>query len=340
MTRNEELRALALRFVESLPDEIDEALLTGSVSRGEADELSDVEMLLVVRGTPLRLSALGIEMWQEDFFENGTVAWYTALVEGEVLEMAGWTHARVEGRVDGILSGEMIDHTRFRFAEALVHGIPLRSAGAIERWQARLAEYPEALVESIVHDASEEWLEHPLGVRAHVRPGGRLSLAAMLADDLQNVLRIVFALNRVWSRAGSACHSSSRRSPSSRSGLPSGSTRPWPRRRSGRHASSCSTRFCSRRICLASCSPASAQHGCSGSSRDGAARARRRFSSVRAQRFDPRAEAVGELRQEEYESDDPAEVAATVHNVLDGEEPDGPRASRTASSRSTRNGTR
>jgi predicted nucleotidyltransferase len=198
MTRTEELRALARRFVEPLPDEVDEALLTGSVSRGEADELSDVEMLLVVRSTPLRLGALGIEMWQEDFFENGTVAWYTALVEGEVLEMAGWTHARVEGRVDGILSGEMIDHTRFRFAEALVHGIPLRSAGAIERWQARLAEYPDALVESIVHDASEEWLEHPLGVRAHVRPGGRLSLAAMLADDLQNVLRIVFALNRVW----------------------------------------------------------------------------------------------------------------------------------------------
>jgi predicted nucleotidyltransferase len=198
MTRSYELRAVAERFVEALPDDLDEVLLTGSVSRGEADELSDVELLLVARGTPRRLSALGVEMWQEDFFEHGTIAWYTALVEGEVLEMAGWTHARVEGRLEGILSGEMIDHARFRFAEALVHGIPLRSAGAIERWQARLAEYPEALVEAIVHAASEEWLEHPLGVRAHLRPGGRLALAAMLADDLQNVLRIVFALNRVW----------------------------------------------------------------------------------------------------------------------------------------------
>jgi predicted nucleotidyltransferase len=198
MTRSEELRALAERFVRALPDDFDEALLTGSVSRGEADELSDLEMLLVARDTPPRLSTLGIEMWQEDFFENGTVAWYTALVEGEVLEMAGWTHARVESRIEGILSGEIIDHARFRFAEALVHGIPLRSAGAIGRWQARLAEYPEALVEAIVHTASEEWLEHPLGVRAHLRPGGRLALAAMLTNDLENVLRIVFALNRVW----------------------------------------------------------------------------------------------------------------------------------------------
>jgi gluconokinase len=45
-------------------------------------------------------------------------------------------------------------------------------------------------------------------------------------------------------------------------------------------------------------------------------------SSVRAQRFDERAEPAGELRQEEYEADDPAAVAAAVRRVLDGDEPD------------------
>lgn len=144
LPRSEELRALAERFVQTLPNDIDEALLTGSVSRGDADELSDVEMLLVAGHVPLRLSALGIELWREDFFENETIAWYTARVEG------------------------------------------------------RLAEYPETLVARIVNDASEEWLEYPLGVRAHLRPGGWLPLAATLADDLRNVLRIVFALNRAW----------------------------------------------------------------------------------------------------------------------------------------------
>lgn len=43
-------------------------------------------------------------------------------------------------------------------------------------------------------------------------------------------------------------------------------------------------------------------------------------SSVRAQQFDARAEPVGELRQEEYNSADPAEVAAAVHRVLGQEE--------------------
>jgi predicted nucleotidyltransferase len=90
--RSEDLRALARRFTQVLPDDVDEALLTGSVSRGEADELSGIEMLLVARDTPF---------------------------EGEVLEMAGWTHALVEGRLEGVLSGEMIDHTRCRFAEPL-----------------------------------------------------------------------------------------------------------------------------------------------------------------------------------------------------------------------------
>ncbi len=45
-------------------------------------------------------------------------------------------------------------------------------------------------------------------------------------------------------------------------------------------------------------------------------------SSVRAQRFDERAEAAGELHQEEYETSDPAAVAAAVGRVLGDEPPD------------------
>lgn len=45
-------------------------------------------------------------------------------------------------------------------------------------------------------------------------------------------------------------------------------------------------------------------------------------SSVRAQQFDERAERAGELRQETYETDGPAEVAAAARRVLDGAEPD------------------
>jgi gluconokinase len=46
-------------------------------------------------------------------------------------------------------------------------------------------------------------------------------------------------------------------------------------------------------------------------------------SSVRAQRFDERGNADGELRQEKYKTNDAAEVAELVRKVLDGHEPDG-----------------
>jgi gluconokinase len=45
-------------------------------------------------------------------------------------------------------------------------------------------------------------------------------------------------------------------------------------------------------------------------------------SSARAQRFDERGEPAGELRQEKYESSEPAEVATAVRRVLGDDEPD------------------
>ena len=53
--RSEKLRTLAQRVADALPVELaEEVVLTGSVSRGVADEVSDVEML-VVTPEPLEL---------------------------------------------------------------------------------------------------------------------------------------------------------------------------------------------------------------------------------------------------------------------------------------------
>jgi hypothetical protein len=51
--RSVELRALAQAIADALPDTVDEVVLTGSVSRGVADEASDVEMLIVTRPEPV-----------------------------------------------------------------------------------------------------------------------------------------------------------------------------------------------------------------------------------------------------------------------------------------------
>src|SRR5438067_11556387 len=55
--RSKELQALAQRVADAVPVEIaEEVVLTGSVSRGVADDVSDIE-LLVVTTEPLELDA-------------------------------------------------------------------------------------------------------------------------------------------------------------------------------------------------------------------------------------------------------------------------------------------
>src|SRR5215472_12892171 len=46
-SRSDELPALAQRVADALPPEAIEVVLTGSVSRGVADDVSDIEMLVV-----------------------------------------------------------------------------------------------------------------------------------------------------------------------------------------------------------------------------------------------------------------------------------------------------
>ena len=56
MSRSEELRALAQRVADALPPDVIEIVLTGSVSRGVADDVSDIEMLIVTP-QPMELAA-------------------------------------------------------------------------------------------------------------------------------------------------------------------------------------------------------------------------------------------------------------------------------------------
>src|SRR5215203_4929507 len=45
-----ELRAVAQAIADALPTTVEEVVLTGSVSRGVADDVSDIEMLIVTGG--------------------------------------------------------------------------------------------------------------------------------------------------------------------------------------------------------------------------------------------------------------------------------------------------
>ena len=199
--RSEQLRDLAQRVADALPPEVaEEVVLTGSVSRGVADEVSDIEMLIVT-AEPLELAACfdharaaGLEeldTWGVQGTPTQRVFGYR---EGVPLELVWWSRAHAESSVDAILRGDTSSG-----AEAIANGVALRTRGSLTRWQAQLSDYPEELAIARIEDAALTWGGYaPAGLLTLVRPGEQLARTERMVDDASRLMRIVYALNRVW----------------------------------------------------------------------------------------------------------------------------------------------
>jgi predicted nucleotidyltransferase len=196
-----ERRALAQRVADALPVEIvEEVILTGSVSRGSADEISDIEMLVVSRD-PLDLdacfaysSAAGLEdldTWGAQGTPTRKVSGYR---DGVPLELVWQARADAEASITAIFAGDASST-----ADAIANGVALRTAGLLARWQARLGVYPDDLVVRRVETAASTWGGYaPTGMLTIARPGERLAMIERIVDDANRVLTIVYAVNRVW----------------------------------------------------------------------------------------------------------------------------------------------
>jgi hypothetical protein len=196
----EELRKIAQRIADALPAEIEEVVLTGSVSRGVADDVSDIEMLIVTPGEPALetcfalaaaagLTALG--SWGPQGQPTKRVSGYC---EGAPIELVWWSRAHAEAAVDAIFEGQVAGT-----ADALANGVALRTSGILARWQERLSHYPDELAAAEIEDAALTWGGFAAaGLLTIVRGGERLSMLERMVDDAIRVTRIVFALNRVW----------------------------------------------------------------------------------------------------------------------------------------------
>jgi predicted nucleotidyltransferase len=201
-TRSRELRDLAQRVADAIPLGVaDEIVLTGSVSRGVADEISDIEML-VVTPVPLALAdcferarEAGLEQldtWGEQSTPTRRVS---GVLDGVPLELVWWSREQAESSIDSFFHGDDVSSA----ADAIVHGVPLRTGGSLARWQARLGDYPAELARARIEAAALTWGGFaPAGVLTLARPGEVLARTERMLDDATRVLRIVYALNRVW----------------------------------------------------------------------------------------------------------------------------------------------
>jgi len=198
--RNVELRAIAQRIADLLPPTVHEVVVTGSVSRGVADEVSDIELLVVTRDEleleeclPLAAACglTGLGTWGPQGVPTKRVSGYR---EGTPVELIWWSRAHAEAAIDAIFTGEPSAS-----ADAIANGIALRTSGLLAVWQERLRRYPDELAAAQIEDAALTWGGFaPAGVLTILRPHDRLALLERMVDDAARVLRIVFALNRVW----------------------------------------------------------------------------------------------------------------------------------------------
>ena len=107
-----ELRSIAQRVADALPETVEEVVVTGSVSRGVADDVSDIEMLIVTRGEldlaecfslaeACGLTDLGT--WGRQDVPSKRVSGYR---DGVPLELIWWSRAHAEGAIGAIFTGD------------------------------------------------------------------------------------------------------------------------------------------------------------------------------------------------------------------------------------------
>jgi hypothetical protein len=198
--RSVELRAVAQEIADALPTTVEEVVLTGSVSRGVADDISDIEMLIVTEGDVdlgdcfLLAASSGVTdlgTWGEQDTPTKRVSGRRDAVP---VELIWWSHAYADSALDSIFTGAVTAS-----ADAIANGLPLRTSGLLALWQERLRHYPDELAAAQIEAAALKWGGfHAAGLLTLLRPGERLALLEWLVDDAVRIVRIVFALNRVW----------------------------------------------------------------------------------------------------------------------------------------------
>ena len=198
--RSVELRSIAQEVADALPANVEEVVLTGSVSRGVADDVSDIEMLIVTPGElelgdcfvlagACGLADLGT--WGQQGVPTKRVSGFR---DGVPIELIWWPRAHADKAMNAIFAGDPSAS-----ADAIANGVGLRTSGLLAQWQERLRRYPDELAGARIEDAALTWGGFaPEGLLTLMRPGDRLALVERMVDDASRVVRIVFALNRVW----------------------------------------------------------------------------------------------------------------------------------------------
>src|SRR4051794_34478602 len=106
------LRAIAQQIADSLPSSVEEVVLTGSVSRGVADDISDIEMLIVSEGERDLgdCFSLAAACAVTDLGTGGRQDVPAKRVSGYrddvPIELIWWSRSQAESAIDAVFTGD------------------------------------------------------------------------------------------------------------------------------------------------------------------------------------------------------------------------------------------
>jgi hypothetical protein len=174
-------------------------LVAGSVARGLADELSDIELDVYWSRPPDpadREAAIEGSGWERVYAEVDAHEWSDGLsADGVKVDVSGFTTATIDDYVDAVLRGDTDPEAQVRVT-ALRDGRALHGHALVEGWRRRCEVYPEALAVAMVEEGLDLRSRERLEMLAH--RNDVVLLHRDLVDGVQGVLDALFGLNRVF----------------------------------------------------------------------------------------------------------------------------------------------
>lgn len=175
-------------------------LLAGSVSRGLADEFSDIEVDVYWDSAPNgqdRRAPLEANDWILVSAEEDENEWADSfLIDGITVDTSQFLVSTLDDWINKVMvTGDTEPEYQVRIT-AIQQGIPLHNAPLLDQWRSRTEPYPDVLAHAMVEKGLELW------------PRGRLEMLAArddvvllrsdLVDNVQGILDALMAASRLY----------------------------------------------------------------------------------------------------------------------------------------------
>jgi predicted nucleotidyltransferase len=175
-------------------------LVAGSVARGLADELSDIELDVYWRRAPTddeRVAAVEGAGWERVYAEADEHEWADGYrIDGVKIDTSGFLTSTIDAYLSAALGRANTEPELQVRITALLQGYPLHGEDVIDEWRARCARYPIGLALAMV--AKGLALRPRERLEMLVARDDVLLLHRDLVHNVQGLLDTLFGLNRVF----------------------------------------------------------------------------------------------------------------------------------------------